>query len=69
LKRLTDTKLLFATEWGKFCYKRAPKGYLSSGDSYIKQNDAIIDDCPCATPDRDFEKIVDTIITHSDTWT
>ena len=54
-------------EWEKFRYKRAPEGYLSSGDSYIKHTDAIMDDCPSTTPDRDFEKIVDDIITHSDT--
>ena len=43
---------------------RAPEGYLSSGDSYIKHTDAIMEDCPSTTPDRDFEKIVDDIITH-----
>jgi hypothetical protein len=37
----------------------------SSGDSYIKHTNAIIDDCPSTSPD--FEKIVDDIITLSDT--
>ena len=54
-------KTTFATEWGKLRYKRASEGYLSSGYSYIKHTDAIIDDCPSTTPDRDFEKIVDDI--------
>ena len=35
-------KTTFATEWGKFRYRRVPKGYLSSGDSYGKYTDAIL---------------------------
>ena len=36
-------KTMFATESGKFCYMRAPQGYLSSGDSYSKYTDAILE--------------------------
>ena len=57
-------KTSFATEWRKFHYKRAPEGYISSGDSYIKHTDAIIDFCPSTTPNKNVEKIVDDIITH-----
>jgi hypothetical protein len=60
-------KTTFATEWGKFRYSRAPQGYLSSGDSYSRHTDTIMEDCPSTTSNRDFEKIVDNIITHSDT--
>ena len=51
----------------QFRYRRAPQGYLSSGDSYSRHTDAIIEDCPSTTPETDFEKIVDNIITHLDT--
>ena len=57
-------KTTFATEWGKFRYRRAPQGYLSSGDSYSRHTDTIMEDCPSTTSDRDFLKIVDDIITH-----
>ena len=60
-------KTTFATEWGKFRYRRAPQGYLSSGDSYSRHTDTIMEDCPSTTSDTHFEKIVDDIITHSDT--
>ena len=40
---------------------------MSSGDSYSRHTDTIMEDCPSTTSDRDFEKIVDNIITHSDT--
>ena len=53
-------KTTFATEWGN----SVTEGFLSSGDSYIKHTDMIIDDCPSTTPDRDFEKIADNIITY-----
>jgi hypothetical protein len=52
---------------GKFGYRRAPHGYLLSGDSFSRHTDAIMEDCPSMTSDIDFEKIVDDIITHSDT--
>ena len=45
---------------------RAPQGYLSSGDSYGRYTDAILEDCP-STVTRDWEKIVDDIINWSDT--
>ena len=60
-------KTTFATEWGKFRYRRAPQGYLSSGDSYSRHTDTILEDCPSTTTDKDFEKIVDDVITWSDT--
>ena len=52
---------------GKFSYRRAPQGYLSSGDCYSRYTDTILEDCPSTTADRDFEKIVDDVITWSDT--
>ena len=60
-------KTTFATEWGLFRYLRVPQGYLSSGDSYTKHTDAILDDCPEKPPDNDYEKIVDDIIQWSET--
>ena len=35
----------FAMEWGRFHYTQAPQGYLSSGDSYSKYTDAILENC------------------------
>ena len=35
-------------------------------DSYSRHTDTIMEDCPSTTSGRDFEKIVDNIITHSD---
>ena len=60
-------KTTFATEFGKFQYTRAPQGYLSSGDNYGRYTDSIIEDCPTTMSTRDWEKIVDDIITWSDT--
>ena len=60
-------KTTFATEFGKFQYTRAPQGYLSSGDSYGRYTDNILEDCPTTLMTRDWEKIVDDIITWSDT--
>ena len=37
-----------------------------SGDSYSRYTDTIMEDYPSTTSGRDFEKIVDNIITHSD---
>ena len=42
-------------------------GYLSLGDSYSRNTDTIMGDCPSTTSNRDFEKIVNDIFTHSDT--
>jgi hypothetical protein len=58
-------KTIFATEWGLFHYLRVPQGYLSSGDSYTKHIDAILDDCPEKPSKNDYEKIVDDIIQWS----
>ena len=60
-------KTTFATEWGLFRYLRVPQGYLSSGDSYTKHTDAILDDCPEQPSENDYEKIVDDIIQWSET--
>ena len=57
--------MTFATEWGKFRYTRAPQGYLSSGDSYSKYTDAILENCPSTSAEKDVEKIVDDVITWS----
>ena len=60
-------KTTFATEFGKFQYTRAPQGYLSSGDNYGRYTDNILEDCPTTMMTRDWEKIVDDIITWNDT--
>ena len=60
-------KTTFATEWGLFRYLRVPQGYLSSGDSYTKHTDAILDTCPGKPDESDSEKIIDDIIQWSDT--
>jgi len=59
-------KTTFSTEWGMFRYLRVPQGYLSSGDSYTKHTDAILDACPGKPADHDYEKIIDDIIQWSD---
>merc|ERR1711984_2647 len=59
-------KTTFATEWGLFRYLRVPQGYLSSGDSYTKHTDAILDACPRQPAEHDYEKIIDDIIQWSD---
>ena len=43
-----------------------PHGYLSSGDSYTKHTNAILDDYPGKPAENDFEKIIDDIIQWSD---
>ena len=58
-------KATFATEWGKFRYTRAPQSYLSTGDRYSKYTDAILENCPSTSEVKDFEKIVDDVITWS----
>ena len=40
--------------------------YLSSGDSYTKHTDAILDACPGKPAYHDYEKIIDDIIQWSD---
>ena len=59
-------KTAFATEWGCYRYRRAPQGYLSSGDTYGRHTDAVIEECPGAPAIRDWEKIVDDTIVWSD---
>ena len=59
-------KTTFNTKWGMFRYLRVPQGYLSSGDSYTKHTDAILDVCPGKPAENDFEKIIDDIIQWSE---
>jgi hypothetical protein len=44
-----------------------PQGYLSSGDSYTKHTNPILDDWPEKPFENDYEKIVDEIIQWSET--
>jgi hypothetical protein len=60
-------KTTFAIEWGLYHYLRVPQSYLSSGDSYTKHTDAILDECPEKPSENDYEKIVDDIIQWSKT--
>ena len=38
--------LQFITPWGRYRYKRAPQGYISSGDAYNYKTDEILVDVP-----------------------
>ena len=67
LARKDRHKTTFNTEWGMFRYLRVPQGYLSSGDSYTKHTDAILEACPGTPATNDFEKIIDDVIQWSDT--
>ena len=58
-------KTTFANQWRKFRYTQAPQGYLSSGESYSKYTDATLENCPSTSDMKDFEKIVDDVITWS----
>ena len=59
-------KTTFSTEWGLFQYCRVPQGYLSSGDSYSKHTDMIMETCPNSPKVSDHEKIIDDTILWSD---
>ena len=72
-------KTTFATEWGKFRYRRAPQGFLSSGMAGTRTPSqgtaqwlsllAVVDgQCPSTTANRDFEKILEDVNTWSDLW-
>ena len=51
----------FLTPWGRYWYKVAPQGYLSSGDAYSVRYDEIVRDfCP-------LKKLVDVTCLWSDT--
>ena len=52
-------KTTFATEWGLFRYIRVPQGYISSGDIYTNQTDAILEACPGKPENSDYENIMD----------
>ena len=58
-------KTEFNTEWGMYRNLRVPQGYLSSGDSYTKHMDAILDACPGKPAENDFKMIIDDIIQWS----
>jgi hypothetical protein len=60
-------KITFSTELGLYHYRRAPQGYLSSGNRYGKYTDAIMENCPSTQEIRDWEKIVDNVITWAET--
>ena len=51
----------FATQWGRYRYKKAPQGYLASGDGYNHRYDAILTDF------RNKERCVDDTAIYSDT--
>ena len=53
-------KTTFAREWGLFRYRKPHK---DTCDMYGKHTDAILEDRPSTTEIRDWEKIVDDIIT------
>ena len=36
----------FITPWGRYRYKTAPQGYISSGDGYTRRYDEIVSDVP-----------------------
>jgi hypothetical protein len=51
----------FATQFGRYRYKKVPQGYLASGDTYNQRYDAILTDF------RNKERCVDDTIVYSDT--
>ena len=59
-------KTTFATEWGLYRYCRVPQGYLSSGDSYTKHTQAIMETCPGKPVENDQETIIDDTIVWTD---
>ena len=48
----------FITPWGRFRYKRAPMGIVSSGDEYNRRGDAALGDIP------DTCKVVDDVLAY-----
>ena len=51
----------FITPWGRYRYKTAPQGYISSGDGYTRRYDEIVSDVPQKT------KCVDDTLLWADT--
>ena len=49
-----------------FRYLRVPQGYFSSGDSYTKHTDTILDACPGKPAKNYCEKIINDIIQWSE---
>ena len=49
----------FMTEWGRFRYKRAPMGLVSSGDEFCARTDRALADIPGVY------KLVDDILVHA----
>ncbi len=39
----------FITPWGRYRYRTAPQGYISSGDGYTRRYDEIVSDIPNKT--------------------
>lgn len=62
----------FITPWGKYRYRRAPQGYLASGDAYTRRTDDITEDLSTDTC-----KVIDDTLLYADsieqqfykTWT
>lgn len=52
--------LTFITEFGRYCYCAAPRGYLASGDGYTHRYDRIIADVPRKTKCVDDTVVWDT---------
>ena len=50
----------FITPWGRYRYRTAPQGYISSGDGYTRRYDEIVSDIPNKT------KCVDDTLLWSD---
>ena len=55
-------KLTFITPWGRFRYKRAPQGYLASGDGYTHRDSLI-----SGTIDQKITLVDDSLLWDPDT--
>ena len=58
-------KTTFITEWGRYCYLRAPQGSGSSNDGYTMRTDEVLAMVPGRPEKQDYDKIVDDIIQWS----
>ena len=58
-------KTTFITEWGRYCYLRAPQGCGSSNDGYTMRTDEVLATVPGHPEKQDYDKIVDDIIRWS----
>ena len=41
IKEEDKHKLTFITPWGRYCYLKAPQGYIASGDGYTHRDSII----------------------------